>query len=614
MLARVLNVVGVFGGKSLVAREGARTRTATWPSRWVVVGMLSIALVAPTGALAAGSPSGHANVTATSSPSDRAATQALLNADYDLEKAIVSRATAVVAASARAAGALGEECKGVLRGVPDQEAIDEEGPLAPTPKLSGRVQGERARSEQEKQTIELEIAETIFAAGDRVLRGPFDAYIAEASRLTWSNPTIDALVHQNTARLGEELGGPPVAVCSEMRAWAASGFHVLPPASKSLEESREAHSKLIVEGNLAVLLGPYEGPAQRATIRHTAALKEKLRAQERNDERFSRADDRMELALGEKLPRYAAEQLAPVISKGRTSAGTTFVIRRSVGRSFSGSCKHEVEVEVHEGNGGQSGGICLSEGAHSRASSSCSGSVETIEFATPANVTGARVRFSDGRTATVSVIQIPAKDGGPAGVFIGAFRGYERYPVSLQELDRDGRVLHTVRLGPLHCTKKSAEEGPSGPQFVTLATTVAPGGEALTIQGTLLRFGGKTEFSLGPQPGTRNTETHEERTKPGPFRWDLSTECAPHPYSLLAGILLTPGATVLVRTPAGLIPLTKVELAASLHAEGPLFYGAFATPPTEIVVERADGSVLHSESLAAKATEETEFCEGYAEP
>ena len=32
------------------------------------------------------------------------------------------------------------------------------------------------------------------------------------------------------------------------------------------------------------------------------------------------------------------------------------------------------------------------------------------------------------------------------------------------------------------------------------------------------------------------------------------------------------------------------------------------------VIEGADGSVLHSESLAAKATEETEFCEGYAEP
>lgn len=62
-----------------------------------------------------------------------------------------------------------------------------------------------------------------------------------------------------------------------------------------------------------------------------------------------------------------------------------------------------------------------------------------------------------------------------------------------------------------------------------------------------------------------------------------------------------------------LVSLTKVELAASTHVPGPLFYGVYPTPPTEIVVERSDGSVLCTESLAAKATEETEFCEGYAE-
>jgi hypothetical protein len=91
------------------------------------------------------------------------------------------------------------------------------------------------------------------------------------------------------------------------------------------------------------------------------------------------------------------------------------------------------------------------------------------------------------------------------------------------------------------------------------------------------------------------------------------TECALHPYSLLDGLLLSPGASVLVRTPAGLVPLTRVELAASTPAEGLLFYGVYATPPTEIIVESSDGSVLYTESLTAKATEETEFCEDYAE-
>lgn len=51
----------------------------------------------------------------------------------------------------------------------------------------------------------------------------------------------------------------------------------------------------------------------------------------------------------------------------------------------------------------------------------------------------------------------------------------------------------------------------------------------------------------------------------------------------------------------------------SFFIGGPLLYGIYATPPTEIIVESSDGSVLYTESLAAEATEETEFCEGYAE-
>ncbi len=589
----------------------ARSRSPLQPSRWVVVGILAFALTTPAGALAAASE--PVGVVATA-PGDRAATRTLLKAEYELAKATLTHAVAARAAVARAAEGLGHECKGVLDGAPDESVIEEEeGPLASRPRLSGRTQGERARSEHEKQTIDLEIDETLFAAADRILRGPYQAFIATAERLTWSDPTINALVHQKTARLREDLIGPPVAVCAEMRTWAASGFHLLPPASKSLEESAEARSKQAVQGNLGVLLRPYESPAERAIIRRIDALKERPREKQRTDEAFLSADYHMELALGEKLSRFAEQQLAPVIGKGRTSAGTTFVIRASVGKSARRSCRHEVEIEVHEGNGGSGGGVCLGKGARSHPSSSCSGPVETVELATPPDVRGARVQLSDGRTVTVSVVQVPANDGGPAGVFIDAFRGYNPYPVSVQELSRDGRVLRTVGLGRVRCTKEPVADGPGPPQFVNLATVMTPSGEPLNITGTLHRFRGQTEFFLGRQLGMRSSESGEEHGERHQFQWDLSSECAPHPYTLLDGILAPPGASVLVRTPAGLAPLTKVELAASMHAEGPLFYGVYTTPPTEIVVERSDGSVLYTESLAAKATEETEFCEGYAE-
>jgi hypothetical protein len=577
----------------------------------VTVGLFAFALLASVSPSAAAGSSERTSVAA-SALGDRAATDRLLKADEALAKAVLARARATDAAAGRAEEAFGHECKGVLRGAPDESALEEEGPFASQPKLSGRAQGERARSEREKQTIDLEIEETVWIAGDRVLRRPYEAYIATVGRLTWSDPTIDALVQQRAARLHEDLAGPPVAICAELRAWAASGFHVLPSGVKRLQEAREARGKQAVQGDLAALLAPYEDSAARASVRRISALKERLREQERDDEASLRAEYRMELALGEKVSRSAEQRFAPVIAKGRTSAGTTFVIRRAVGKSFSRSCRHEVDIEVREGSGDTDGGLCLGDRARSRPSGSCSESVATVELATPPDVRRVRVRLSDGRAVTVAVVRVPAKDGGPAGVFVDAFRGYRPYPVSAQELNRDGKVLRTIPLSRVRCTKEPAGE-PTGPQFVDLAIVTTPSGESLTIQGTLIRVDGQTEFSLGPQPGLRNREAGEEHRDSKQFQWDLSTECAPHPYSLIAGVLVAPAASVAVRTPSGLTPLTKVELATSTHAPGPLLYGVYATPPTEIAVERSDGSVLYTESLAAKATEETEFCEGYAE-
>ena len=607
---RVLKARRGFG--LLMAVACASVRSLVRPSRWVVAGILAFALPVSAGAWAEARPSGRASIAATS-PGNRAATHMLLEAEYELVKATLAGTLVVEAAEAGAAEALGQECKGVLEGAPDESVMEEEGPHASGPRLSGRAQGEQARSEQEKQTIDGEIDETILAAAYRAVSGPFEAFIATAERLTWSDPTINALVHQKAVGLREDLVGPPVAVCAEMRSWATSGFHLLPPGTKSLKESEEARSKQAVQGNLEVLLRSYEGQAERAIVRRITALKEQLREDRRTDERVSSADYHMRLALGEKVSRFAAQQVAPVIAKGRTSAGTTFVIRASVGQGSRRSCRRDVEIEVHERNGGSGGGVCLSEAAHAQPSGSCSGRVGTIELATPPGVRRARVRLSDGRSITVSVVQIPAKDGGPAGVFIDAFRGYNPHPVSVQELSRDGSVLRTVSLRRVRCTQKPVTDAPGPPEPVNLATVNAPSGEPLIIAAILHRVGRQTEFSLGLQPGMRQSGRGEEHGKRNQFQWLLSTECAPHPYSLLDGILTPPGASVLVRTPAGLAPLAKVELAASMHAGGPLFYGVYATTPTEIIVERSDGSVLYTESLAAKATEETEFCEGYAE-
>jgi hypothetical protein len=288
-------------------------------SGWAALAVLTAVLYGSSGALAAIGPGERSGGVAAVS-GDGAATRVLLAADYRLAKEILARVVPFGAAQARAARALGRECKGVLRGGPDGAVIEEEGPLASSPTLSGRAQGERARSEREEQTIDSEIEETTFAAVYRVLRGPYEAYIAATDRLTWSNPTVNALVDQRAVELREELAGPSVSVCREMRVWAASGFHVLPPGSKRLEESREARSTQTPKGDLGALLGPYEGPAARAILRRIRVVNKTLTEKELAGEGFSRAQADMELALGEKLSRSAEQKLAPVIGKGRTSA------------------------------------------------------------------------------------------------------------------------------------------------------------------------------------------------------------------------------------------------------------------------------------------------------
>ena len=67
----------------LVAKVRAGALGPVRLSRWVVVGILAFAFLAPTGAFAAARPSGRANV-ATTAPGDRAATHALLKANTSL--------------------------------------------------------------------------------------------------------------------------------------------------------------------------------------------------------------------------------------------------------------------------------------------------------------------------------------------------------------------------------------------------------------------------------------------------------------------------------------------------------------------------------------------------
>jgi hypothetical protein len=580
-----------------------------------VLGLLALvatALLAPPASVSATAP-------------DTAATHALLQARYRLDRAILQSAAPARASTDRLVASLARECHDVLAHEPQQEGLL--GP--PQPATTPRARGERQRAELQRQTIDEELGAVLAAARYQPVRGAIQEYLAATAPLSWSDPRIAPLVHAEAVTLEELAIAAPPDACADMKAWAQSGYRLLSPASRAFQAARTALKERIgPEGSLSALLKPSEGPGELALVRQTTALRAKqrggaLRTLRRDADVYSQ----LRRALGEPAEPFERPRLQPTLGHGKTQSGATFTVRQGAGgESFGSSCQHAVTLELADqrktSNGvsfGTSGSsLCLSKRREYRPSSSCGGGEASIAVVLPGTVRSVRLRLSDRRTLTSAVVPIPRKDGGPLGVYVQALRGYTPYPVTLTALDREGKVVHVVRVTSARCMKQS---GPANPTLVHLASGSTPGGEPFSIEGVLVEFGhAEHDFSLNAMVGAEGSNEASSSEQlgarseaPKAFAWSQEIGCAPHPFALVFGILAAPGDSVLARTPEGLIALTKQELAANLYAGGSLVYGVFSSLPSELVVRRSDGSTLYAESLAAKGAENAEFCEGLAE-
>ncbi len=545
---------------------------------------------------------------AAATPADRAATRAYLQAGYELAQTRLSDAAATQSTVANLESQLGGECHGVLAGAP------REGPLAPVGEEPPRARGERERSKLQLHTIEYELALVINAAGEAPYRAAVEAYAAKVVPLSWSNPQIGRLIDFETGRAIELLTPPVGDLCAEMQAWAHSGYHILPTASREFAAKRSAEeAEDGPGGSLDALLKPYEGAGERELLSMTMALRVRLRDALAPSRYASAA---MEQALGLEREPFGERETQPLLGHGSTRGGSSFTVRGESANSSTGSagssCPHSVSVELERqtANGesrSSSSSVCLGAHADHEPSSECYAQGESIVAAVAPSVTTVRLLLSDRHTITSRVVHIPRSAGGPAGVYVQAVRNYRPYPVSLTELDRRGRVVLVLALRPLRCSREPAVTPPRSHALVTGTT---PGGEAFVIEGSVFR----DELSL--ELNARGAE-HEEgangQSRARAFRRSLAAGCPPHEFAILYGILAAPGASVLARTSAGLVALSKVALARHLHAGGPLVYGVFATMPAELIVRRSNGSTLYTESLAANGAEEAEFCRGFAE-
>jgi hypothetical protein len=593
------------------ANEGSRScnlplcpRRKRWPGRWRA--RVGAALVLASAALCGSVP------VAAASNSDAQATHAYLIAQFKLGTALLHEAAAARSAESAAAAQIARECPGVVSGMPQEPS------LKPFPAPPPHARGENARLTQQKQTIDEEIDAAVARPGDSAYRPAEEAYAAEVRQLSWSNPAIAAALQAATTARLEDVSAPAPPFCADARAWAQSGYRALSAASREFEASQAARRRADQgeQRSLGTLLKPYENASDRALIRKTNAVENKLLASAGTAVRTVFSLDRI---VG--FPQAGTEEPKQItLGHGRTAAGTRFQVSSGSGLLGSlGSCHRSATVAYTRPGapevlivGGPNNPICLSSPQYRHPALFCEVGIETIQTAVPASVRSVKLVLADRRTIESRAVRVPRRDGGPTGIYAQEIRSGTSHAVSLVELNAGGGVVLTLELPRYRCVKprKEPEELPTRTE---LASGRTPEGETFTISAFGI-FNGEPSLSVDTGVDPELNEPAIGLGASEAFPWSLSIGCTPHPYAILYGILVPPGKSVVARTPQGAVALNVVPVEPRVHAKGPLVYGVFSALPSELTVLGANGSTVYTENLQAKTTEAAQFCEGYAEP
>ncbi|HEX3693660.1 MAG TPA: hypothetical protein VHU13_09980 [Solirubrobacteraceae bacterium] len=132
---------------------------------------------------------------------DASSTHAYLAADYAILHTTVGSWSRVESSIGRLDSQLAAECPHVGAGSPQSE---------------------------EEQKLSLEVAGALWATAYRTNATAIHTFVRKVAHLTWSNPAVTRAARRLTRALSEmaSLTLPPL--CSDVRAWAASGFGTVP--------------------------------------------------------------------------------------------------------------------------------------------------------------------------------------------------------------------------------------------------------------------------------------------------------------------------------------------------------------------------------------------------
>src|ERR1700737_2920356 len=123
------------------------------------------------------------------------------------------------------------------------------------------------------QPMSYEVAVALWAVSYGTAAAPIRTFVNAVRPLHWGNSRLTHIAHNYATSLHELSTLPVPDLCADVRAWTASGFHVIPPGVARLDQRLEA-----IEGETIPpkLLAPYERGADASIVARTRALEVKL--------------------------------------------------------------------------------------------------------------------------------------------------------------------------------------------------------------------------------------------------------------------------------------------------------------------------------------------------
>jgi hypothetical protein len=152
----------------------------------------------------------------------------------------------------------------------------EGGPLEVLAKVKGECPAAGAGSPQDAESTQMsdEVIGTIVIAAAQPDLQAIRTFIRTASSLTWSSSALTDAVHAYANKLKTVLSLTPPSLCTEVKAWGASGYHALPATTVAFVG--KFMPAWVALGFLPSQLARYENGATRALANRAGPLEQEL--------------------------------------------------------------------------------------------------------------------------------------------------------------------------------------------------------------------------------------------------------------------------------------------------------------------------------------------------